>query len=123
MQKKTDEQELTQKIEIIVEAIRNQKGYGITDIDIAKINTTVCRHYVICEAPSHVQVKAIAKEVEDELLKRMNKKPYHKEGFQNGYWILLNYADVIVHVFQTVARDFYKLEELWADGIIKKYKS
>jgi len=123
MQKKVEEQDLDNSIEIIIEAIRNQKGNGIIDIDIAKLNTIVCRHYLICDAPSRVQVKAIANEIEDNLLEKLQKKPYHKEGVQNGIWILLDYADIIVHVFQTEAREFYKFEELWADGILKKYDS
>ncbi|MEA1878000.1 MAG: ribosome silencing factor [Bacteroidota bacterium] len=123
MQKKAEKQDLNHRLEIIIEAIRNLKGHNITDIDIAKLNSTVCRHYIICDAPSGVQVKAISDEIEDQLFDKFQKKALHKEGVHNSIWILLDYADVIVHVFKTEAREFYKLEELWADGIVKKINS
>jgi len=123
MQKKPEQEDFDHSIEIIIEAIHNQKGHNVIDIDIAKLNSIVCKHYIICDAPSSVQVKAIADEIENKLINKLHKKPLHKEGVQNSIWILLDYADIIVHVFQTEARMFYKLEELWADGILKKYES
>lgn len=123
MQKRQEEQAIEQRLELIIEAIRNQKGHGILDIDITKLNSSVCSHYLICDAPSHIQVKAIAEEIEDFLIDRNQEKPLHKEGIQNGYWVLLDYADIVVHIFKTEAREFYKLEELWADGILIKYES
>ena len=123
MQKNAESQELSNRLEVIVEAIRSLKGHNITDINIAKLNSIVCKHYIICDAPSSVQVKAIADEVEDQLLDKLQEKPLHKEGVQNSIWILLDYADIMVHVFQKEAREFYRLEELWADGMLKKYDS
>ncbi len=123
MHKKTEEQDLSHRLEVIIEAIRKQKADKITDINITKISSLLCKHFLICDAPSTVQANAIANEVEELLFKEFHEKPLHKEGAQNGIWILLDYADIIVHVFQTEARKFYKLEELWADGIIKKYDS
>lgn len=123
MQKKAEKQDLNHSLDIIIEAILNLKGRNVTDIDIAKLNSTVCRHYIICDAPSGVQVKAIADEIEGQLFDKLQKKPLHKEGVHNSIWILLDYADIIIHVFKTEAREFYKLEELWADGIVKKFDS
>lgn len=123
MQKKNEAKDLRDTISIIIEAIRTKKGNKIIDLNINKFSSTVCRHFVICDAQSHVQVKSIADEIEDQLLISMEKKAYHKEGYQNGYWVLLDFADVVVHVFQTEARQFYNLEGLWGDGIFKRYNS
>lgn len=123
MQNTPEEKDLENTVETIVEAIRSKKGNRILDLDITKISTAIYRHFVICDAQSHIQVQSIAKEIEDEMQRQLNKKAYHKEGYQNGYWILLDYADVVVHIFQTEARSFYNLEELWGDGLIKKYES
>ncbi len=87
------------------------------------MGTTIARHFVICHADSRVQVKSIAKEIEDQIIKQINIKPVHKEGIQNSCWILLDYFDVIVHVFLNDCRYFYRLEELWADGTITKYEA
>ena len=123
MQKSQVELELKGTVFSIVEAIRNKKGSKIVDIDIDKISQTVCRHYIICDAQSNNQVRAIAQEIEDQMSNTYSTKPYHKEGVQNGVWILLDFADIIVHIFESEARQFYNLEGLWGDGIVKNYDS
>jgi ribosome-associated protein len=103
-------------LETIIEAIRSKKGEAITYLDLTHLNTTISRSFVIAHAESTVQVKAIAEGVEDQVRDKENRKPYHREGMENSHWILLDYGDVIVHIFQKAFRDFYSLEELWADG-------
>jgi len=119
MNKIQEEDQLQQLLDVIIEAIRSKKGEEITDLDLTHLNTSICRHFVICHASSTTQVKAIAHTIEDQVSKKNRLKPFHREGYENASWILLDFADVIVHVFQETYRRFYQLEELWADGIRK----
>ncbi len=123
MQKPKDEIELENILNTIIEAIRIKKGQDIIDLDLTQLNTSVTRHFIICHANSHIQAKSIAEGIEELMLNKLAIKPYHKEGLQNSFWILLDYQDVIVHVFQAEYRSFYKLEELWADGDLTSYES
>jgi len=121
MQKSQEEKSLKETIASAVKAIQDKKGEGIVDINIDKFSQTVCKHFIICSAQSTVQVQAIAESVEDQLKTQCNRRVYHKEGVQNGIWILLDFIDIVVHVFQTESRQFYNLEGLWGDGIVTKY--
>jgi ribosome-associated protein len=123
MPKHSEDQELIEVRSAIVESIRSKKGERIIDLNIDKVSQTVCKHFIICEAQSRNQVQSIAQEIEDQLKKQYKRKAYHKEGFQNGIWILLDFADVVVHVFEREARLFYNLEGLWGDGILTRYES
>ncbi len=116
MKKKLDDPDYNALLEIIIEAIRSKKGEAITFLDLTHLNTTISRSFLIAHAGSTVQAKAIAEGVEDQVREKTKRKPYHREGFDNSQWILLDYGDVIVHIFQKTFRDFYNLEELWADG-------
>jgi ribosome-associated protein len=116
MKKKLEDSEYNELLEIIIEAIRSKKGESITFLDLTHLNTTISRSFLITHAGSTVQAKAIAEAIEDQVKDKTRRKPYHREGFENSQWILLDYGDVIVHVFQKPFRDFYNLEELWADG-------
>jgi ribosome-associated protein len=78
---------------------------------------------VICHADSNVQVNAIAKSVEDEVYKAFGQDPWHKEGQGNGEWILLDFVDVVVHIFKADMRDHYRIEDLWGDAAMNKYQS
>ena len=80
------------------------------------MENTLTSYFVICDAESNVHVSTIADSVEDYVRKKLADKPFHIEGRENAEWILLDYMDVIVHVFQRPIRAFYSLETLWADG-------
>ncbi|MBT3241505.1 MAG: ribosome silencing factor [Bacteroidetes bacterium] len=123
MQDSQNKKELQEILDIIIEAIRNTMGQDIMDINLTKLDTIIARHFVICHAESFKQVRSIAEEIEDQLVSQRKTKPYHKEGMQNSIWILLDYQDIIVHIFQHDYRSFYRLEELWADGVTTKYDS
>jgi ribosome-associated protein len=123
MKKKTEDQDYLELLELLVEAIRSKKGEAITYIDLTHLNTSICRSFLITQASSTVQVRAIAEGIEEQVKLNWNRKPYHREGYDNSQWILLDYGDVIVHVFQKPFRDFYNLEALWADGHRKDYAS
>jgi len=123
MKKKTDDAVYNELLEIIVEAIRSKKGESITFLDLTHLNTTISRSFMIAHAESTVQAKAIAEAIEDQVKGKTKRNPYHREGYDNSQWVLLDYGDVIVHIFQKPFRDFYNLEELWADGHRTDYAS
>lgn len=102
--------------EIIVAGIREKKGEKITKLDMRKIDGTVCDFFVLCQADNPRQVMAIADAVEDYVWENTHQWPFHKEGRENAEWVLLDYVDVVVHVFLDEKRDFFKLEKLWADA-------
>ncbi len=102
--------------EEIVKGIQEKKGLDITCLNLAKINSTVCDYFVVCHGTSNTHVNAIAESIEDQVNKHIGLKPRRREGFINAEWILLDYLDVVVHVFQQQVREYYKLEDLWADA-------
>lgn len=105
--------------ETAIRGIQEKKGHDIVCIDLREIHNAVCDYFVICHGDSHRQVEAIANSVEDETRDHLKEKPWHKEGFENAEWILLDYISVVVHVFHKDAREFYSLEKLWADAKIE----
>jgi ribosome-associated protein len=123
MKKKLDDEVYNELLAIIIEAIRSKKGEEITLLDLAKLNTSISRSFLITHASSTVQAKAIGEAIEDQVKHVARRKLYHREGYDNSQWILLDYGDIIVHIFQKPFRDFYNLEELWADGNRKDFAS
>jgi ribosome-associated protein len=105
-----------QLAEIIVAGIREKKGEKIVKLDLRTIDTSVCDSFVIAQADNPRQVLAIADGVEDFVFEATKQWPFHREGRENAEWILLDYIDVVVHIFLDEKRDFYKLEKLWADA-------
>ena len=115
--KKTKKTASLELLEVIVNAALDKKAENIISLDLLKLENYVCKYFIVCNANSDVQVKSIAYHIEDQVLKNLREKTWHKEGFENSQWVLLDYADVVVHIFQTPYREFYKLEELWADAV------
>lgn len=107
-------------VEIIINGIQEKKGKDIVSINLKSIDNAVCDYFVICHGDSTRQVDAIANSIEEEVKKIISENVWHKEGYENAEWILLDYIDVIVHVFQEQTREFYNLEGLWADAEIRK---
>ena len=122
MNKSVKEKEIEQLINAIVEGIQRKKGQEIIKIDLTKINHTECKYFIICHGNSVTQVDAIAHSVEDTVEELINESAWHKDGYRNSIWILLDYADVMVHIFQKESRNFYDLENLWADAHIELIK-
>lgn len=108
----------TDILPLVVEGIRDRKGRRITTIDLGEIETSVARRFVICEGTSSQHVAAVADSVRDYLLEHARIKPYNYDGYENSQWIVIDYGDTLVHVFQRQARELYDLEELWSDGVI-----
>lgn len=98
----------------IAGVIQTKKGYDIKILDLRKISN-ISDYFVICSADSDRQVKAIADEVDDKLCE-IGIKCFHREGYESLNWILLDYFDVIVHIFKVDSRNYYNLEKLWGDA-------
>ncbi|QJD97117.1 ribosome silencing factor [Mucilaginibacter robiniae] len=106
-----------------IHGIQEKKGNDIIRLDLRNILSSVSDYFVICHADSSTQVRAIANSVEEEIFKATQMEPWRKEGLQNAEWILLDYVDVIVHIFRTDKREFYGVEELWGDAELQHYQS
>ena len=100
----------------IINAIRNKKGENIVSLDLRKVQEAVADFFIVCEASSNVQVKAIADAVEEEVKQKCEELPYRHEGYQALQWVLIDYVNIVVHIFQQENRKFYKLEEMWNDA-------
>lgn len=103
-------------LENILEGIQKIKGKEILVIDLNSIHHTECGYFVICHGTSTTQANSIALSVEETVKENTGINAWHKDGYRNSIWILLDYGDIMVHVFQKEARDFYDLEGLWADA-------
>ena len=103
-------------VDTVVIGMQEKKAKNIVVLNLRTTDNSICDYFVICDAESTTQVNAIAGSVEAEVKKRMNENVIHKEGFENAIWILLDYLDVVVHVFQNESRDFYNIEEYWEDA-------
>ncbi len=99
----------------IIEGIRNVKGKEIVNIDFSNLEHRICQYFVICHGESNTHVNAIADSVDRKVKKKLGCRCLHKEGHDNAQWILMDYGSIVVHVFQKEFRDYYRLEELWAD--------
>ena len=102
----------------IVEALLDKKAYEPVVMDFTKLNSSICDSFIICHGTSRTQVEALADGVIMDVKKKTGLNPLHKEGLENAEWILIDYADIIVHIFQESKRNFYNLEQLWADAEI-----
>ena len=105
-----------EKSSVIIEAIREKKGHRIVTIDLTGVENSICDCFIICHGESVTQVGAIAESIDKKMTEEARIRAHHVEGIQNSQWVLIDYFDVLVHVFLEEYRDFYKLEELWADG-------
>ena len=103
----------------IIDSIKQHKGKEVVSLDLRKIETAVCDFFIICHGTSNTHIASIAENVRKEISKQMKEKPWHTEGEANKEWVLMDYFNVVVHIFNKEKRDFYKLENLWADADIK----
>jgi ribosome-associated protein len=105
----------------IIQAIQDKKAQNIISLDLRKIPEAVADFFVICEAGSTTQVKAIADSVEEEVRKNCDELPYKHEGRTSMQWVLIDYVNVVVHVMLPENRRFYQLEDMWSDAPQEKY--
>ena len=104
--------------DIIINAIFEKKGEQVVKIDMRPINSPIADFFIVCQGSNRTQVEAIVDSVYLEVEKAIGVRPSHLEGRENAEWMLIDYFDVVVHVFQPETRGFYKLESLWADADI-----
>lgn len=104
---------------VILESILEKKGKEIKVLDLRNIEQSIADFFIICHGDSNTQVDAVADFVERQVKTEIQETIISKEGSENSQWILLDYGSVVVHIFQKEYRDFYKLEDLWADATVK----
>lgn len=109
-------QETAILVKTINNAILEKKGDRLINLDLSKLDNSIAEYFIICDGNSDTQVNAIASYVEQMVKLNLKEKPWKKEGVSNSEWILLDYSNVVVHIFQTESREFYNLEKLWADA-------
>lgn len=100
----------------IIEGIQEKKGKNIVVADLTEIGDTICKYFVICEGNSPSQVLAITDSVKEYVRIHTGEKAYATDGIRNAQWVALDYGDVMVHIFLPDVRQFYRLENLWADA-------
>ena len=105
----------------IISAIQEKKGQTIVSLDLRKIPEAVADFFIVCEASSNTQVRAISDFVESHVRQVLNESPYHHEGHQGLHWVLIDYVNIVVHVMQPETRKFYKLEEMWSDAEVEEH--
>ena len=103
-------------VDSVVEGIQEVKGKDIAILNLSTIENAVCNYFIICTGESSTQVSSIAGSIEKTTRKNLKEKPWHTEGTTNSEWILLDYVNVVVHVFYKETREFYNIEGLWADA-------
>ena len=105
-----------QLIAVILSGIEDVKGKEINILDLREIENTVCDYFIICEGTSNTQVNAIVNSIQKKVSKELKDKPWHIEGSDNAEWVLMDYVNVVVHVFQKHIREYYDIESLWGDA-------
>ena len=103
-------------ITTIIGGIEEVKGKEIIILDLREIENTVCDYFIICEGTSNTQVNAIVSSIQKQVSKNLKDKPWHIEGSDNAEWVLMDYVNVVVHVFQKHIREYYDIESLWGDA-------
>jgi ribosome-associated protein len=119
----TKKEQIDQLITYVIQGIEDVKGNDIEIIDLREIENTVCDYFIVCSGNSNTQVDAIESSVRKVVSKAMQDKPWHVEGLENSEWVLMDYVDVVVHIFQKHIREYYDIESLWGDAKITSVKS
>lgn len=118
MKKRSDGTEVLLKS--VVNGIFEKKGHDVLKIDLRKLENSIADYFVICHGTSTTQVGSLCDSVEDTVREKAGEKPFHIEGLDNCFWVLLDYGNVVVHIFLDKYREFYSLESLWADAETEK---
>lgn len=105
---------------LVVNGMSEKKALEITVLDLRDVQNAIADFFVICSGNSDTQIDAIADSVEEEIFKVTRSNPWKKEGRENKEWVLIDYVDVVAHIFQKDRREFYALEKLWGDAVISE---
>lgn len=104
------------ELKVIADAMLEKKAQDVVSLDLTSIGTAISDHFIVCNADSTPAVVAIADNVEERMIEKCRRKVIRTQGKENAFWVILDYGDIVVHVFQTAYRAFYRLEDLWADA-------
>tara|TARA_A100001011_G_scaffold310474_2_gene327156 strand:- start:20207 stop:20578 length:372 start_codon:yes stop_codon:yes gene_type:complete len=107
----------------IISGIENVKGLDVNLLDLRDIENTVCSYFVVCTGSSNTHVNAIVSSIKKTVSKELREKPFHTEGIDNSEWVLIDYVNIVVHVFQRQIREYYNIEGLWGDAKTTKIAS
>jgi len=110
-------------IALIISGIEEVKGHDINLLDLRDIENTVCDYFIICNGTSNTHVNAIVGSIQKTVSKAIKDKPWHVEGSENAEWVLMDYVNVVVHVFQKQVREYYDIEGLWGDAKVTLVES
>lgn len=116
--KKLKESEIL--VDIAIKGLQDKKGKNIVCVDLKDFDNAVCDYFILCTGTSNTHVNALADSASEEIRKTLHEKPWHSEGFGNAEWVILDYVNTVVHIFQEDSRNFYNLDGLWADAKITK---
>jgi len=103
-------------LKVIADAMLEKKAQEVVSLDLRSIGTAISDYFIVCNADSTPAVVAIADNIEDRMMEKCKRKVVRTQGKENAFWVILDYGDIVVHVFQTPYRSFYRLEDLWADA-------
>lgn len=103
-------------LEIVIEGLRNNKAKDIHVLNLKNLENAVSEYFIVCHGTSKTHVSSTAHSVEKEVKTILGEYPWKKEGYTNGEWVLVDFSSIVVHVFQKEVRNFYNIEELWADA-------
>jgi ribosome-associated protein len=109
--------------DLVIDAIQDIKGQNIVKIDLRKLHDAPADYFIICEGESNTQVRSIAENIARRTKTELRTSPNHIEGLGSSLWVVVDYFDVVVHVFYKETRSFYELEELWGDGEFSEYQN
>ena len=104
------------ELKVIADAMLEKKGQEVVSLDLRSIGTAISDYFIVCHADSTPNVVAIADNIEDRMIEKCKRKVTRTQGKENAFWVIMDYGDIVVHIFQTPYRAFYRLEDLWADA-------
>jgi len=113
---------ITHDLRVLADAILEKKGQDVISLDLRPVGSSISDYFVICNGDSTTNVCAIADNIIKKMKEELGLKPLRTQGLENGFWVILDFGNIVVHVFQTQYREFYRLEDLWADAPRKSYK-
>ena len=108
--------DIQNEVKVIADAMLEKKGQEVLSLDLKKIGTAISDYFIVCNADSGTNVLAIADNVEDRMAEKCKRKVIRTQVREHALWVILDYGDIVVHVFQTAYRAFYRIEDLWADA-------
>ena len=113
---------ITHDLRVIADAIQDKKGQNVISLDLRPVGSSIADYFMVCNCDSTTNVAAVADNIIKKAKEELGMKPLRTQGFENNFWIIIDFGNIVVHVFLTPYREFYRLEDLWADAPKKVYK-